>query len=710
MTDRHTIDFPGMITVDDPLGGDAGRWRRRKLADALDTTRTWVDPNGYRLADRLWLAKSADREQIDKHLKAGIIAGDSAVDIAKRLEALLQPQMQLLRHPVTGKVLPQHKQPSGVATRTPYGSTGSYAARRLARTELTRAFGQGVITAAKANPFVSLIRWVLSGSHPEADICDDRASLDQYGLGPGTYAIAGVPRYPSHPHCLCYLSPVPDAITTDAMVDHLREKYGLADNTAAVGPVPSKAQLIEEKVAALKAANKAKAAEEAAAKQAAAIAAQEAQAAEQAAAKIIAEQAAKEAAAQAAEAAAAAAQKLADDTAKMAAYWAKKDAEKLAEKLAKEAAEQAEQAAQAAADLAAKQQAARDLKNARLRAARAAKRAAADATQQTATVTQATAGAADPLLAATAKDRALAMVKAAEDAGQMPAAGAKNMAKQIAAGDLDEEALRDLYASLGKRVDKAANVDRHLTLAEREGIVSRTEANQIRALVRVKQYTGAELDEHVNELLRRSRLDRLSRFKDIDAFKKSYSEAAFKKSTETQYAKWRQVSTIEEGKALNDYKDGTYRDINAFMRKGKQPVVYDRSQIDPAIEHIAATLEKTTLEQDGFLMRGTRFSSGQVPDEWRLAKPGDIRSDKGFMSTTMSATVARDNFGSGGTGAAVWDILAPKGTHGLSLIQRANGSLAHEQEILLHRNQKMLVREVKTERNGRVHIVVELIP
>lgn len=109
-------------------------------------------------------------------------------------------------------------------------------------------------------------------------------------------------------------------------------------------------------------------------------------------------------------------------------------------------------------------------------------------------------------------------------------------------------------------------------------------------------------------------------------------------------------------------------------------------------------------------MRGTRFSSGTPPDEWRLAKPGDIRTDKGFSSATMSKDVAEEQFGGAGPDSVVWDILAPKGTKALSIVQRAGGSLAHEEEILLARNTKMLVREVKTERRGRLRITVEVLP
>ena len=81
-----------------------------------------------------------------------------------------------------------------------------YAARRLARTETTRAFGQGTIEAAKRARFVTKIGWRTSGRHdPKIDhgVC---AANQQRG----PYAPDDVPRYPAHPNCRCVLLPIPE--------------------------------------------------------------------------------------------------------------------------------------------------------------------------------------------------------------------------------------------------------------------------------------------------------------------------------------------------------------------------------------------------------------------------------------------------------------------------------------------------------------------
>ena len=126
-----------------------------------------------------------------------IPTGKSAVDIAKLLEVYLTPGAA----PIT--------------TNTPYGTEGSYGARRLSRTEITAAAGRSTLNASTLNPYVTGDQWRLSASHPEADPCDDNASG-----GPnsdGIYKPQNFPSYPNHPHELCTIIPVvtanPAAVT-----------------------------------------------------------------------------------------------------------------------------------------------------------------------------------------------------------------------------------------------------------------------------------------------------------------------------------------------------------------------------------------------------------------------------------------------------------------------------------------------------------------
>lgn len=160
------------------------------ITEIYDPFHTFVDPNGYRLSDRIWRASIEVRSRVDLLLDYHIAAGTGAVRIAELLEDFLTPGATLIR------------------TRTPYGREGSYAARRLARTEITAAAGRSVVNASTLNPFVSGVRWVLSLSHTgsESDECDRNASG-----GPaedGIYSPESCPPYPNHPHCKCNLQPV----------------------------------------------------------------------------------------------------------------------------------------------------------------------------------------------------------------------------------------------------------------------------------------------------------------------------------------------------------------------------------------------------------------------------------------------------------------------------------------------------------------------
>jgi hypothetical protein len=153
-------------------------WRPRPFA-AYDPPHLWVDPNGYRLSDRIWRTSTHTRAQIDRIVTEGISQGKSAVQIANEVERFLNPTRQ------------------GVRTRRPYGRNLSYDAMRLSRTEIARAHGQADIMAANLNPFVEGVECVLSASHPKYDICDE------YAEG-GPYPKDAAPALPAHPHCLCY--------------------------------------------------------------------------------------------------------------------------------------------------------------------------------------------------------------------------------------------------------------------------------------------------------------------------------------------------------------------------------------------------------------------------------------------------------------------------------------------------------------------------
>lgn len=152
-----------------------------------DPFHAWVDPSGYRLNDRVWRTSIDVRSRVDRLLDFHISRGTSAVDLAALLEPFLTRQAIRQR------------------TMTPYGTEGSYAARRLARTEITAAAHHATVNASIANPFVGGVQWRLSSSHPKIDICDSYARGGPNG--DGIYPPNEVPGIP-HPHCLCSQLPV----------------------------------------------------------------------------------------------------------------------------------------------------------------------------------------------------------------------------------------------------------------------------------------------------------------------------------------------------------------------------------------------------------------------------------------------------------------------------------------------------------------------
>jgi len=174
--------------------------RRSVIYDALHS---FVGPDGYRLSDRVWRAEARMRNQIDALLAYHIRAGTAAVDIARELE-------QFLKREAIGR------------TMKPYGRFGSYEARRLARTEITAAFGRATIAAAQANPFTVGILWSLSPNRTgEWDCnCEYNATADEFGLGPGVWPKDQVPTYPDHPHGMCGLSEV--TVTNEEAVEDIR--------------------------------------------------------------------------------------------------------------------------------------------------------------------------------------------------------------------------------------------------------------------------------------------------------------------------------------------------------------------------------------------------------------------------------------------------------------------------------------------------------
>lgn len=148
--------------------------------------------NGMKLSDRIWNTAQSAREDMRTLIADGIARGRDVVQVARDLEQYVNKGAATMAGDYPGMLARMGKRvPKDVC----------YEALRLARSEMSMAFMEGTYASGRVNPAYKGVRWNLSGSHPLPDICDDLASADLYGLGPGGYPAGDEPPYP-HPNCV----------------------------------------------------------------------------------------------------------------------------------------------------------------------------------------------------------------------------------------------------------------------------------------------------------------------------------------------------------------------------------------------------------------------------------------------------------------------------------------------------------------------------
>jgi len=120
-----------------------------------------------------------------------------------------------------------------------------------------------------------------------------------------------------------------------------------------------------------------------------------------------------------------------------------------------------------------------------------------------------------------------------------------------------------------------------------------------------------------------------------------------------------------------------------------------------AIELLDQALQRASLPDDMVLYRGV------TPELWDTMKsdskyvtPGEVFPARGFTSTTYDRATAWKYASKNANDAdeiAMIEVLAPKGTHALSL--EAHSYSPEDKEILINRNTKFKVIEARKDRN-----------
>ena len=150
--------------------------------------------DGLYLSDSIWSKSKKYRDNMTTIIQSAVAQGQDCAKTARALEQYVLKGKQTLVEEYPGMM-------ARMGSRIP--EDVSYEALRLARTEMTAAYGEATISAGMTSPSCKGIQFILSSSHPKPDICDEITGIDKHGLGIGVYPIDEAPNYPFHPNCLC---------------------------------------------------------------------------------------------------------------------------------------------------------------------------------------------------------------------------------------------------------------------------------------------------------------------------------------------------------------------------------------------------------------------------------------------------------------------------------------------------------------------------
>ena len=139
----------------------------------IQSTITRVLKTEQPLSARVWKTNALANNMVSKAVNNALARGDSAENLAREVRKLIRPDV-----------------PGGV----------SYAAMRLARTEINNAFHAQSISDVQSKPWVHQMRWNLSKVHEEdpGDACELYAQI-------GLFDKERIPVKP-HPNCRCFVT------------------------------------------------------------------------------------------------------------------------------------------------------------------------------------------------------------------------------------------------------------------------------------------------------------------------------------------------------------------------------------------------------------------------------------------------------------------------------------------------------------------------
>lgn len=140
------------------------------------------------LSRRIWNNEALQGGQIERLIAEATARGRSATELARDLEAYVNPKA----------AMPDNW--NDVYEQCPFPFRVDYNAKRLAVASLNHSYYQGMLMAARENPYAEYLHWELSSMHLIYDVCDTYMEHDE-GLGLGNFSLDNAPL--PHPFCRC---------------------------------------------------------------------------------------------------------------------------------------------------------------------------------------------------------------------------------------------------------------------------------------------------------------------------------------------------------------------------------------------------------------------------------------------------------------------------------------------------------------------------
>lgn len=189
------------------------RWLTFVSTNKHATFNIWkiYDRDGLTLSNRIWKMAKETSKNIQKQVMLSLQTGMSAERLKNQI--LKTAEQVEIKIPKYLKEQLEGATPEKMAKEIKkyIKKKENYNAKRVARTEIQKAWRGGYMEQVKQLPFVKGVKWNLSGSHREKCVCEDYANAN-VGLGTGVYPVNAVPNdgLPPHPQCMCYLTSILD--------------------------------------------------------------------------------------------------------------------------------------------------------------------------------------------------------------------------------------------------------------------------------------------------------------------------------------------------------------------------------------------------------------------------------------------------------------------------------------------------------------------